>query len=123
MSSIGLLVSVEVEKRSRWHVESASPRRDGEHLPGAGTVVGLTARADESGAGRLGTTIVEIGASSQDNLVISCCVVHPCARLRMCRREAPAQPAATPIPLARPASAAGAIEATSLPRIGCPAAG
>ncbi len=68
---------------------SALPGRDGENLPGAGTVVVQSARADESGAGRLGTTVVEIGASSQDNLVTSCYVAHPCARLRMCRREAP----------------------------------
>lgn len=75
-------------KRDRGDT-SALPGRDGENLPGAGTVLVQSARADESGAGRLGTTVVEMGASSQDHLVISCYVVHPCARLRMCRREAP----------------------------------
>ena len=74
-----------------------------------------SARADESGGWRFGTTIVEMGASSQDNLVTYCYVGHPCERLRMSRLEAPEQPTASPIPMAQPAAVAQAIEATSLP--------
>ena len=83
LSGIGLLASAEVEKGSRLHVESALPGLDGTTLPVSGTVVVQSARADESGGWRLGTTIVEMAAASRDNLVTYCHVVHPCERLRM----------------------------------------
>ncbi|MGO9963548.1 MAG: PilZ domain-containing protein [Acidimicrobiales bacterium] len=122
LSGIGLLVSAAIEKGSLLHLESALPGLDGKTLHVAGTVVVKSARPDPSGGWRLGTTIVEMGACSRDNLVTYCYVVHPCQRLRMSRLEAPAQPAASPIPMAQPESAQ-AIEASGVSRIERPAAG
>jgi hypothetical protein len=86
-------------------------------------VVVQSARADESGGWRLGTTIVEMGALSRDNLVTYCHVVHHCERLRMSHLEAPGQPVASPIPMAQPAAVPQAIEVSGLPRIERPAVG
>ena len=123
MSGIGLLASTEIENGSRLQLEFTLPGLDDKTLPVVGTVVVQSGQADQSGGWRLGTSIVEMGADSRDNLVRYCYVVHPCERLRKSRLEAPQKPAQSPIPMAKTVSVARAADAADLPSMERPATG